>query len=248
MRLRRRPAVMPLALLGLAGTLLLGSWWLRRESRNSCSAFNMGLGWILPSDKAAAAKSSSCSICHHSAHGAVGRSVLSLAASWWRGLAAGLLRDSLNEGTFSAELVGGHKALGGDSCSLCHMKSRTSAAKSLWNPSGSSSFGPPSGGDLPGTAVCMSCHDGTLAGASGFSTGPQASSRLDLSASHPIGMSYAGAAAAHPGAYHPAEGSLGIRLENGLVGCLSCHRLHGPADMNSRPTVIETACESCHRR
>ncbi|MBI5208406.1 MAG: hypothetical protein HY927_00370 [Elusimicrobia bacterium] len=249
MRTPRRAAAvsLSLALLALTGLVFVGSQWLRLQPGAACRTLNKGAGMVLPSDRAAV-RSDSCTLCHYAAHGSRGWALVSFLKVRLRAVFAGSLRDSLNGGAFDAGLVGRHQSLGPDSCSLCHVKTRATASKSRWAPSESSSFGG-AAGDVPSTAVCLSCHDGSLAGASGFSTsGPRASSPLDMAASHPVGMSYARALAEHPGAYNQPGTSLGIRLEGGLVGCLSCHRLHGPADPRARPTVIETACESCHRR
>ena len=89
---------------------------------------------------------------------------------------------------------------------------------------------------IPGTAVRLSCHDGTLESAAAVH-GPR---------SHPIGIDYALAKQKSPGRFNDLAVGSGIRLDGGKIGCLSCHAIHEYA-AGGRRTVIESSCEACHR-
>lgn len=89
----------------------------------------------------------------------------------------------------------------------------------------------------PDTAVCLSCHDGALASAASVH-GPQ---------SHPIGVDYALARLKSPERFNDIAARGDIRLEDGKIGCLSCHAIHMSSGGSNRRTVIESSCETCHR-
>ena len=109
-----------------------------------------------------------------------------------------------------------HAGLGGEgsSCKLCHLSSSGFAA--------------------PSTAVCLSCHDGSLA------------SSVSVHA-HPVGIEYALSLRSAPDRFNDPAARADIHLESGAIGCVSCHRVHQQPEGSSRTGVVESACEACHR-
>lgn len=91
---------------------------------------------------------------------------------------------------------------------------------------------------VPDTAVCLSCHDGALASEASVH-GPN---------SHPIGIDYALARQQFPDRFNDITAASEIRLEDGRIGCLSCHAIHRPADGSNRHAIIESSCQACHNR
>lgn len=131
----------------------------------------------------------------------------------------------------------GHAGLargGRSACGFCHAGAATSAPMFMrWGGIGWERDAPA----VPDTAVCLSCHDGALASAASVH-GPQ---------SHPIGIGYALARLKSPDRFNDIAARGDIRLEDGKIGCLSCHAVHMPSGGSGRRTVIESSCETCHR-
>ncbi len=123
--------------------------------------------------------------------------------------------------------------------------------------------------------LCLSCHDGSVAiNAYGFNpsssrgsgTGPTATGRIligggtgDLRNHHPIGFSYADAAAINKWlrpvttpALGPNNFGLTINdlLWNGRVECVTCHDVHNMRNAGTKFTMIEDQrsefCLTCH--
>ncbi|MBI5884114.1 MAG: hypothetical protein HZB91_13545 [Elusimicrobia bacterium] len=164
-------------------------------------------------------------------------------------------RDSLNE--FTAVAPGDpHASLASDpaeTCVFCHTAKSASAVSPKWGGGGWSSEDSPSAGrGAPKSAVCMSCHDGSLAGGSqsftDIGSGNHAGKALDPGRSHPIGMRYDSAFLSRAGEFRNPQANSDIRLEDGKVGCVSCHTVHGARPANSRQGIIESACQACHIR
>ena len=137
-------------------------------------------------------------------------------------------------------------------CIYCHPARGAAAARPKWG-EGEPWKSESHASAVPDSGVCLSCHDGSLAGNSKSYVSVDASRYVAdgsarLGDSHPIDVSYMAAYAMQAGAFrHPSEDP-GIRLEDGKVGCISCHTIHGPRQPGARPGIIETACESCHIR
>lgn len=166
------------------------------------------------------------------------------------------LRDSVGD-HFSA-LSAGHASLGKgvSSCVFCHFVHNTRAQRPLWLKEGRSettAFSADSarfGGQK--TGLCLSCHDGSVASTLSAHFGPSSSSRsryqsLDLSAGHPVGVDYLTVSRARPDEYNDPTLNLKIVLEEGKVGCVSCHATHDPATL-SASNVRQEVCIECHRR
>ena len=130
----------------------------------------------------------------------------------------------------------GHAGLGRaglSSCQACHKG--TAPVRPVFMRWGGSAW-EHSGPAAPDTATCLSCHDGTQASAASVH-GPT---------SHPIGVDYAQAWRKSPERFNDITALRDIRLDNGKIGCLSCHAVHKLSD-GGRKTVIESSCQSCHR-
>ncbi|MBI2525973.1 MAG: cytochrome c3 family protein [Candidatus Rokubacteria bacterium] len=82
--------------------------------------------------------------------------------------------------------------------------------------------------------VCLSCHDGVMA--------PD-------SLRHPIGMAYDASPLRRAGTLRPSASlAPSIRLEDGRVGCSTCHDLS--SSLRSKLVVANTGsalCFACHR-
>jgi predicted CXXCH cytochrome family protein len=89
---------------------------------------------------------------------------------------------------------------------------------------------------------CMSCHDGSAAGAVGFSM-RAGGGGMD----HPVAVDYDAASARHPGRYAP-RGTLpaSVPLVNGRVECTSCHDGASTAP-NHVAAEAAQLCYACHR-
>lgn len=109
------------------------------------------------------------------------------------------------------------------------------------------------------TALCLSCHDGTLASA--VDSGDDGRDRshfgpaVALHRDHPVGVPYPRTGRTRAGTrrdYVPiaqleAEGR--IHLPGGRVECVSCHEPHnayGVADLLVKPDRRSALCLSCH--
>lgn len=114
--------------------------------------------------------------------------------------------------------------------------------------------------------LCLSCHDGQLAieeygGASGGTSrvtgdrviGGFAGNGLDLSKDHPISVAYD---AASRGGFAPTSQemvsgryTIGDRLEDGQVQCVTCHDVHGQEGIDHLLWVDNSTsglCTTCH--
>ena len=139
----------------------------------------------------------------------------------------------------------------GDTCVWCHaaraLQARDAARdSSRWL----ASTAPMSPGGPTGvsSAVCLSCHDGALAGAArDYAPEPGLGVTGLPSPSHPIGMAYASVAARKPKEYRSAF-EAGVVLEDGKVGCASCHVGHrGERRPAGHAAVAQGLCQNCHR-
>lgn len=166
------------------------------------------------------------------------------------------LRDSV--GDHASALSAGHASLGkgASSCVFCHFVHNAKAQRPLWQKEGRSettSFSADSarfGGQK--TGLCLSCHDGSIASTLNTHGGSPSSSRSqyrspDMSASHPVGVDYMAVSRARPDEYNDSTLNPKIVLEEGKVGCVSCHATHDPATL-SASNVRQEVCIECHRR
>ncbi len=95
---------------------------------------------------------------------------------------------------------------------------------------------------------CMACHDGSVGPGVGYvsSGGTGSASRTPVN-SHPVGISYAAAAARQPGEYAPASSlPADVPLPNGMVECTTCH--DGKAANPNRVVPRTGLCTACHIR
>jgi len=154
-----------------------------------------------------------------------------------------------------------HVPDGMDFCSSCHSQmSGTSKEQSHWQFSTKAhleSIGPhtsspntelPSGLLDPESQSCLSCHEGITATVSGGVGTPGHSGRLDMTANHPIGMSYSGVAGANALRYNRLSSvNLDIRLFDGKMGCGSCHSLYSGLQKNLvQDNTGSRLCFECH--
>jgi len=95
------------------------------------------------------------------------------------------------------------------------------------------------------SAICLSCHDGTVAGAVGLGRKDDAAS-TDHTNAHPVAVAY-------PKALNRDWAPLGtlngkVRLFSGQVGCGSCHSPYAPEEkLLVLPTARGRLCASCHQ-
>ncbi|RME19063.1 MAG: hypothetical protein D6806_18960 [Deltaproteobacteria bacterium] len=176
-------------------------------------------------------------------------------------------------------LPGGERAgeAGSDpvSCSLCHVSSGASSDKPRWSSRSDPFYGlyGSDGAEDTGTkpeahtAVCLSCHDGTIPGGSEFEPagppGPSGGSTgffalasghqsLPGPAEHPVSVRYASEDVQN---FNPAvDGSVGPLPLFGpgrdRVECTTCHNPHGspyPALLRM-PNNRSAMCLTCHRK
>lgn len=154
-------------------------------------------------------------------------------------------------------------------CVFCHTPHRAAKGKGLWNrkiPSKVIPYESPSAYEMPEnlngpSALCMSCHDGTIAlgnmlnppslgrdadmkdqyvkGRSGFGT--------NLSNHHPVGFTYP-TKSKSPKAHLADADTLQLPLTDGQLHCTSCHdphsSLHPPFLRSSSKDGV--LCLSCH--
>jgi hypothetical protein len=144
-------------------------------------------------------------------------------------------------------LSAGHASF---ACGACHIAHPAKAQRPLWQTQAASDpslfvrESAAAGGVK--TGLCMSCHDGTVAGtikahslsADGAGLGS------NLGANHPVGGDYMAAVRRDPVSYNDPMSNTRIVLEDGKVGCISCHAAHDVGAGSVRPEV----CVDCHRR
>lgn len=95
--------------------------------------------------------------------------------------------------------------------------------------------------------VCLSCHDNSLAVDREAATSRKLGFLSnDPASNHPIGVSYREVSLRQPKEYHHAS-SPNIRLEDGKVGCISCHVGHSRNGRIAGPAAITHGlCLDCH--
>lgn len=161
------------------------------------------------------------------------------------------LRDSVSD--HRALLSAGHAAF---ECAACHFAHPAKAQRPLWEtrPADDARLfvrdSAKAGGVSSG--LCMSCHDGTIAAtlqAHSVSGGGSRTTTLgmDLGANHPVGVDYAAVFRGDPVSYNDPAGNPRIVLEDGLVGCVSCHATHD-AGVIASGSIRPGVCTDCHRR
>lgn len=159
-------------------------------------------------------------------------------------------------------------------CIFCHTPHNSMPESPLWNKQDpgviydlyysntiQSAPGQPTGS----SALCLSCHDGTIALGNVLSrisdinfTGaithlPEGRSNLssDLSDDHPVSLQYTQALAAADGQlYDPALITPPVSLENGEIQCTSCHDPHQDlfSDFLVLSPQFSELCIQCHNR
>ena len=157
-------------------------------------------------------------------------------------------------------------------CIFCHAMHNTTPSTPLWNRSlpsnsyqiySSTTMKAVAGQPVGSSLLCLSCHDGTIALGSvlnrasiiTFATGltmPVGPTNLttDLRNDHPISFVYdANLATADPNVKNPSTLPSKIKLENGLLQCMSCHSPHSstfPA-LLVQSNQFSALCLSCHQ-
>lgn len=154
----------------------------------------------------------------------------------------------------------------GDACGACHTPNRTAPpdAAPLWDPTADLSrrFGAPLGEDNKiglGTALCLRCHDGTIATASlggvrsdrfANKQNPAMFTTGHDTTDHPVGVEYP----QFDRGFRPITSVLAtgtVTLPNGKVDCVSCH---DPHDQTGQPHMLvmgnarSALCLTCHRK
>ena len=115
-----------------------------------------------------------------------------------------------------------------------------------------------------GSAACLSCHDGTIVAAAGYTLsmadatwimydeGAIAAGPNGLKGSHPIGVDYTVVQAADTAGYTDNTlwpGTEVVKLENNMVQCNSCHNPHnaaGTTKMLVKDNANSEICTTCH--
>jgi len=147
------------------------------------------------------------------------------------------LRDALNASnvqTFHPSITGNPSS----DCATCHIPKQQVIQAGLWAGSaitGSNFLAVTPEHTSNETRMCTSCHDGSVSHKIGLN-GP--------SGEHPMGMDYAAVYDRDPQNFVSPYNSP-IKLENGKVGCLSCHAVHENTGYkaNARPNN----CRTCHK-
>lgn len=159
------------------------------------------------------------------------------------------LRDAV--GDHRALLGAGHSNL---SCAACHFAHPAKAPRPLWQSQGGTDSmlfareSEQAGGAR--TGLCMSCHDGTVAPnlqAHGGTMGMAGRLGTNPGANHPVGVDYMAALRRDPGSYNDPAMNPRIVLEEGNVGCVSCHATHDAGTVSAL-NVRQEVCIECHRR
>lgn len=160
------------------------------------------------------------------------------------------VRDSVSD--HAMLLSKGHASL---ACAACHISHPAKAQQPLWQPkAGTNSAVFVSDSQQAGgvkTGLCMSCHDGTVASpvsAHFVSAGGLAEAAgLSMGANHPVGVDYMAAVRRDPMSFNDPASNPRIVLEDGTVGCVSCHAAHDISAM-SASSLRHEVCIECHRR
>lgn len=170
-------------------------------------------------------------------------------------------KRSFSEFSNMRDAVGDHRALlsaghAGFSCAACHFAHAAKAQRPAWQKQGGNDSAlfvrdADTAGGVK-TGLCMSCHDGTIASASQAHTVASGDARrpfqsMDMSASHPVGGDYMAAVRRDPDSYNDPVMNSRIVLEDGKVGCISCHATHDMSSV-SASNVRHEVCLECHRR
>jgi len=159
-------------------------------------------------------------------------------------------------------------------CLFCHTPHNSLPSSPLWNKEDpgviyelytSSTIQAEPGQPTGASALCLSCHDGTIALGNVLSrsleidfTGgithlPPGMTNMttDLSDDHPVSFPYTAALAASDGQLKdPALLSYPVHLEQGQVQCTSCHDPHKNTypDFLVESTLFSSLCLNCHQR
>ena len=135
-------------------------------------------------------------------------------------------------------------------CGWCHLEQRPGAVRAMVNDPNRwlASTAPGSAAPTPAvtTGICLSCHDGSLAKSVPHTLPGQRDPAVEPGgANHPVGADYQSALMARPQQYHDAA-SPGVSLEDGKVGCTSCHLGHVRNGRVEGPGLRADVCLSCH--
>jgi len=102
----------------------------------------------------------------------------------------------------------------------------------------------------PESYSCLRCHDDKASIVSDDVGSPGLKSIRSGYANHPIGMAYEKRMIRKPADFNsPRAMAPGVRLVNGLVGCVSCHNMYGdnPQKLSVR-NDRDALCKSCHNK
>lgn len=162
-------------------------------------------------------------------------------------------------------------------CTTCHGAHKVARKSQLWNRSdpGATGWlvwnGTDAGQALDGTnntvtaanfvasasGMCMSCHDGVTAlgkTADGLSdvfmkTGVRPNWGKNLADSHPVGKTFTFDGVLFQSSLSAGNTAAGsnVAVENGAVGCTSCHSMHSSGD-NDKILRTGEVCVACHKK
>jgi hypothetical protein len=96
----------------------------------------------------------------------------------------------------------------------------------------------------------LSCHDGTLTRrmAAHLSASRPGEPERDALSGHPIGVDFYAALQRHPADFNDPR-AMGASLENGSVGCTSCHIGHAAPGRRPGPSAsLRDSCPACHNQ
>lgn len=154
---------------------------------------------------------------------------------------------------------------GGETCGVCHTPHRDELPKAapLWDPAadlsrtfGTSRLRAQAG---PGTAMCLRCHDGTVArptfaGPTGdrslHSSHPALFSAAHERTDHPVGVRYPDLRKGYRAA-SVVVASGAVTLPHGRVECVSCHDPHAWAGLDAMLVMNNSRsalCLTCHQK